>query len=153
MKQRIALVVLAASALALMAAVPANAAPSHLCETAVNNTLCVGAPNLAVDSPVLETASGRDLVLFPEGNNQFEIKLVADQSECVAGANNQTDVVLHHCNGGLGTFWIKHGEITNFKYESRRFPGKYLAGRGTQGTQYQLKSDPTPGWNLAFSIS
>jgi hypothetical protein len=145
------LLVLVAGALVVTVAAPASAAPSHVCET--SGDFCLGAPSLVIDAPVRATVSGRDVVLRGVGNNQVEIILSADTSECVAAANNRMDVVLHHCDGGLGTVWIKHNLIAPFKYESREFPGWYLAGRNVQGSQFQLKQDPTGGWLLRFDVS
>ena len=124
-------------------------AAQHLCESF--GLYCVGAPSLATDAPVDETTSGRDLNFLTQGNGQWKIQFNADLSQCVAAANNGTDVVIHHCNGGNGTVWIKHSVDTHTEWESREFPGFYLAGRNN-GSQYQIKPGGLSGWYYKFDI-
>jgi hypothetical protein len=132
------------------APLPASAVGNHLCETSGN--YCVGAPSLALYAPVVETISGRDIHLISLGNNQFDIELNAAPGECVAAANNGTDVVIHPCNGGLGTVWIEHFNPNNHRqFESREFRTKYLAGHNN-GTQFQVKTLGQSGWFYNFDL-
>jgi hypothetical protein len=152
---RAVMVLLATLAAVFAAPLPASAAANHLCET--NGNFCVGAPSLATFAPVVETLSGRNITLIFLGNDaqgipQFEIQLDAAPSECVAGADNGIDVVLHHCNGGLGVVWKRHfSQNGHLQWNSREFPTKWLAGHN-DGTQYQLKPLGLSGWFYNFDL-
>jgi hypothetical protein len=142
------LAALAVPAAVLAAPLPASAAGPHVCETSGN--YCVGAPGLGVDAPVVETRSGRNITFLFLGNAQYNLIIDAAPSECVAAANNGHDVVLHHCNGGLGTVWILHiNPNGHLQFESREFPTKYLAGHN-DGSQFQVKVLGLSGWFYNF---
>jgi hypothetical protein len=150
---RVALLLAAVALPAGLFAAPADAASGAFLLHEANGSFAVGAPNLTVDSPVVETASGRQLFFpfvqtGPNGNPEVELQLKADTTECVAAAANRVDVVLHHCDGGLGTVWIEHTNDNGKKqYEPREFRGLFLAGHNQPtGTQFQLKSLTNGAW-------
>jgi hypothetical protein len=125
----------------------ASAAGNHLCET--NGNYCVGAPSLATDAPVVETQFGRDINLLFLGNAQYELQFNAAPSQCVAAANNGHDVVIHHCNGGLGVVWILFiNSNGHLQWQNREF-STFLAGHNN-GTQYQVKPPGLSGWFYNF---
>jgi hypothetical protein len=125
-----------------------------LCEAFGN--YCVGAPSLSTDAPVDETISGRNVNFLSQGNGQWKIQFNASLSQCVAAANNHTDVVIHHCNGGAGTLWIRHTVVCSpqceYQWESNEFPDRYLAG-ANNGSQYQIKQLGVTGWFYKFVIT
>jgi hypothetical protein len=144
----VALTAGASPALASMAAPPASASGNHLCETSGN--YCIGAPSLATDAPVVETSSGRDITLEFLGSAQYELQFNDAPSECVAAANNGTDVVIHHCNGGDGVVWILFLNANgHLQWQNREFSGDYLAGHN-DASQYQVKAPGLSGWFYNF---
>jgi hypothetical protein len=114
---------------------------------------CLGAPNLAVDHPVVEAKKGRaiNFIFLSNPNNKLheELQLAASPKECVAAASNGIDVVLHHCNGGLGTAWIISGNNPPLLFRSVEFPTETLAGHNN-GTQYHVNSKGQKGWYYKF---
>jgi hypothetical protein len=137
---------MAVPGLFLAASPPASAsAGSHLCESF--GSYCIGAPSLGLNDPVVETASGRLIDISPVGTgNQRELAFDADPSKCVAAASNGYLAVIHPCNGGSGVVWIEApGPSGSLTYESREFPGKYLAG-DNHGDQFGVKLIAPNGW-------
>ncbi len=157
MKGRIGLLILAACLPVVMFAVPASAAPPKLCE-AFGNQLCLKATSTAVDSPVVESArasaTGLAQVRVGGGHYQFQVP-GTNPLECVAATSNAVNIVLHHCNGGLGVNWIQApftvGPFTfeNVEFDSRQL---FLAGANSVGSQYKLKPMPTAGFNERFVL-
>jgi hypothetical protein len=109
----------------------------------------IGAPSLALYAPVRETPDGRYMhFVNVKGGYEVELALDADPSKCVAASDSGYWVVLHACNGGLGTVWVLHvGSAVSF--ESREFPGRYLAG-DNHGDEFELKSPSARGWYEQF---
>jgi hypothetical protein len=146
---------LTASAVMFAAPLPASAANNHLKET--SGSYRVGAPNLALYAPVVETTSGRDvnLITAPTGADDVYIKFSADTSLCVAAANNSSDVVIHPCSGGSGIIWTLQdsasGHCLPYCLFKNRLVGLYLAGNN-RGGQFQLKPHPLGGWYEAFTV-
>jgi hypothetical protein len=139
---------LALPAAVLAAPLPASAAGPHVCET--NGNYCIGAPGLSNDAGVFETLAGRDITLLFLGNAQYKLVVNAAPSECLAAANNGEDVVLHHCDGGLGTVWILHiNPNGHLQFQNREFPTKYLAGHNN-ASQFQVKPLGLSGWFYNF---
>jgi hypothetical protein len=134
---------------ALIASPPASALASvHVCETF--GAFCVGAPNLGLDDPVVETTSGRDLNIISSGSGVI-LQFAASSSLCVAAANNGSDVVQHPCNGGHGIIWhIEQGPTSNL-IENNEFSGKFLSG-ADNGTQFMIRSRGAAGWEQQYSI-
>ena len=133
----------------LVAVSPAASARvgGHLCETF--GSFCVGAPTVGLDDPVVETADGRLLNIFPAGSGE-ELQLVDNTSLCVAAANNGSDVVMHPCNGGLGTIWHEQQGPATTLFENNEFSGKYLSG-ANNGTQFRIKNRGASGWEQQFT--
>jgi hypothetical protein len=129
----------------------ASAAGGALCET--NGNFCVGAPQVFTDAPVDETPTGRlidiEVVSSTPTDLQVELALNTDTALCVAAADNQHDVVLHHCNGGLGTVWhVFANSNGHLQFQDREF-GTWLAGHNN-GTQFQVKQAGLNGWFYNF---
>jgi hypothetical protein len=138
---------------AAMLAAPqaANAASSSgaICET--SGAFCIGAPTLSTDSAVTETASGRTITIMniPNSTSQFELKINAAPSLCVAATNNNVNAVLHACNGGAGTVWnIFVNGNGHLQFQDREFD-TFLAGRDNGG-QFQVKPSGVAGFFYNF---
>ncbi|HEY3957634.1 MAG TPA: hypothetical protein VGM53_30060 [Streptosporangiaceae bacterium] len=143
---------MAAPGALLAVSTPASAADSSvICESSGNH-YCIGAPNLVLYDPVVETVSGRYI------NDQAEdggvrLQLNAATSLCVAAANDGVDVVLHPCSGGEGIIWFQEESPNGNRFESREFSGKFLSGASSENSQYQLKDLGANGWEQQFTIS
>jgi hypothetical protein len=136
-------------------ALPASALNNHLKET--SGSYRVGAPDLALYQPVKETSAGRNVDVISAitvGANAVYIKFSAPHNDlCVAAADNGTGVVIHACNGGNGIVWFISSDANGHNFfESKEFRGTYLAGHNN-GTQFQLKPNPTGGWFERFDIT
>jgi hypothetical protein len=159
MKGRIGLLILAACLPVVLVAGPASAAPLKLCE-AFGNQLCLKAAGTAVDSPVVESAkanaSGIVLVQVGGGHYQLQVAGTSHPVECVAATSSAVNIVLHHCDGGLGVNWIKSPLLVGpFTFENVEFDTRqlFLAGANSAGSQYKLKPMPTAGFNERFKFS
>ncbi len=137
----------------LAAPPPASAAPTNDRLLESYGSYYVGAPDLSLYQPVMETSSGRYLHLIDSmPDPQVDLKIVfnADNStKCVAGANNGTDVVIHPCDGNY-VVWRLSSDAGGYFFQNLHF-GTYLAG-ANNGTQFQLKPKPSPGWYERFLI-
>ncbi len=141
---------LAVPATVLAAPLPASAANDRLLES--YGSYYVGAPDLSLYQPVMETSSGRYITLvdaMPDPQVDLKIRFNADTSMCVAGANNGTDVVIHPCDGNY-VVWRLSSDAGGYFFQNLHF-GTYLAG-ANNGTQFQLKPQPSPGWYERFLI-
>lgn len=153
---RALMVALFAVPLVLLPAAPAMAEGSQVCEKN-GNMYCIGAPNLAMYAPVIETVRGRNLTVSPLNGtlNTYLISIDAapEHDECVAATNNGTDVVIHPCTGA-GVEWYLEFETDPhyFRMRSQEFPNKYLAGFGVAGQQFQLKAPGISGWYYKFFL-
>src|SRR5262249_39369056 len=92
------LATLAALVAALTAPLSASAVGIHLQEANGTHHYRVGAPDLSLFAPVVETVDGRTLTLVDQGSHQVKIRFNANTTLCVAGANNGADVVIHPGN-------------------------------------------------------
>jgi hypothetical protein len=147
-------VALAVSGLVLATSSPASAQLSfHWCET--NGSYCLGAPNLVLYDPVVETSGGRLFYTPSSGSsNNFKLEFVGDTTQCVAASNSGDAVVIHPCNGS-GVVWIPtdiNGSNGSELLESSAFPNKYISGDG-QGGKFWLKAKGANGWYQRFSTN
>jgi hypothetical protein len=133
--------------LAVLPAAPALAANTFVCEDVA--PWCIGAPNLALYSPLIETTSGRNLTVSPLRDGTYIISIDAVPGECVAAANNGMDVVIHPC-GGAGVHWYAQTDPSGpaFRLISQEFPNKYLVGPGVGGAAFQLRV--AGAWNCCY---
>ena len=93
----------------LLAAPPASASGVALiCESYSSHGYCIGAPNLSLYDPVVETINGRYIDVQSLGGNSYLLAFQAAPSLCLAAANNDYLAVMHPCNGGAGVVWKAH---------------------------------------------
>lgn len=131
----------------LAAAQAANAVEFNYCET--NGNFCIGAPDLGTFAPVVETGAGRAINLLGVSGGYWKLQFNAAPSQCVAATDNGNGVVIHHCNGGLGTLWqIINNANGHLQFWDREHD-TLLAGRNN-GTQYKLITEPAEGWFYNF---
>lgn len=134
-----------------VAEAPVIASGIHICET-FGDHLCIGAPDLALDKPVKETFSGRDLDIV-QFKGFVQIQFTANRSLCVAAADNGYLAVIHHCNGGSGVDWHNDGSPGKRILVNAKFSPKELAGRNLPGSQYHVKNSGAAGWDYKFKES
>lgn len=142
---------------ALLAVAPsANAATAtdpRICESF--GSFCVGSADFNLFTAVTERNPGRDFTLISLGTTfdgfpNFDIVFSGDPSDCVAAANNLSDVVIHPCNGGSGVVWARdhqangHDRWINREASQSAGVEEVLSGRNN-GTQFLVRQNGTSG--------
>jgi hypothetical protein len=137
----------------LFTASPASASGVALiCESYSSHGYCIGAPNLGLYDPVVETINGRFIDVQSQGGNKYLLAFQAAPSLCIAAANNDYLAVIHPCNGGAGVVWTAHvgPDGMSCTFENQEFSDKYLAGHN-DGSQYHVKHLGASGWDYQFA--
>lgn len=125
-----------------------------ICET-YGSHFCVGAPTIAFEDPVVETANGRSLEIVdvPGG---VVLAFNAPGNKCVAVKNASTLVEVRSCDVASAV-WIRqtgpdgHSCIFEATSTSTTQPRTYLAGPNRAGGQFSVVSKPPPtGWLQQF---
>jgi hypothetical protein len=151
----------ALAALAIPAAIftapPAGASTAfHMCET--YGSYCVGSADLNLYTAVSERNPGRLIIPVSLGG-EFDnygtwlLEFNNDPSECVAAANNLSDVVIHPCNGGSGVVWARDNSSGNDKWinqEASEGLGIWYLSGSDQGRDYFLDLLGVTGTYQAF---
>ena len=84
-------------------AVPAMASTMRGYECEVSHPVCIGAPNLAWGSTVVETSSGRKLDITPTPDpvyaNAYKLRITADTSKCLGvDTSSNSRVIIKTCS-------------------------------------------------------
>jgi len=112
----------------------------------------IGAPALRYLDPVVETTSGRRMVIVPDGEADHGVKVefAGDTSLCVAVAGNGVDIVQAHCVGDSGTVWFEQPGPHGVYFDNREFPNNYLSGPNDAGQFKLLVFHPGGGWEQQY---
>lgn len=138
----------AAEAAALAGSPQAAAAPTgRLCES--HGSFCVGAPTIAFEDPVVETAGGR-IFQFPTSGGFVLFAFNADPTRCAAVKNNSDLVEVRACTNVPSALWIPQLGPDGHSCIFQNQLGGYLSGPNSGG-QFQVKSKGANGWFQQFN--
>ncbi|HEX3761333.1 MAG TPA: hypothetical protein VHW23_21705 [Kofleriaceae bacterium] len=129
-------------------ALAARAAAS-ICES--HGSFCVGAPSLAFEAPVVETASGRNflLVATPTG---FNLAFSADPTRCVAVKDNGASVEVRACTmAGANAVWIIETGPDGHSCVFQSRVGGFLSGHN-DGGQFTVEGIRASGAFQQFTV-
>jgi hypothetical protein len=134
---------------------PQAAAPitDRICES--HGSFCVGAPTLAFQDHVVETAGGR-IFQVPASGSFVLFAFNADPTRCVAVKNGSDQVEVRACTNVPSALWIPQlgpdGHSCIFQNQIGGPSGSvYLSGRG-DGSQFHVKSKGADGWFQQFTF-
>jgi hypothetical protein len=144
----------AAEAAALAGSPQAAAATGRICET--NGSFCVGAPTIAFEDPVVETAGGRIFqVLTSSSGNFVLLAFNADPTRCAAVKNGSDLVEVRACANVPSALWIPRrgpdGQSCIFQNQLKDALGNsvYLSGHD-DGSQFHVKTKGANSWFQQF---
>jgi hypothetical protein len=118
----------------------AAAGTSRICET--NGSFCVGAPTIAFEDPVVETAGGR-IFQVPTSGNFVLFAFNADPTKCVAVKNGSSLVEVRSCNVP-SALWIPQRGPDHSSCIFQNQLGLYLTGHN-DGGQFHVESKGAAG--------
>lgn len=127
-------------------------AAASICES--HGSFCVGAPSLAFEAPVVETASGRNflLVATPTG---FNLAFSADPTRCVTPKTNSDVVEIRACSvAGTNAVWtIGIGpDGVSCVFQSQSTQGGFLSGHNKSGSQVTVEGFRASGTFQQFTV-
>src|ERR1700750_270155 len=116
----------------------------RMCE--VSGNYCLGSADFSLYTPVTERNPGRDLSLNEltgtfEGHFLWQLAFANATSQCVAAANNPSDVNIKACSGGTGNVWAvvvvdgSHYRWINRLATQQAGHDMYLSGKNSGGSQ------------------
>jgi hypothetical protein len=122
-----------------------------LCET-YGGMRCVGAPSLAFEDPVRETATGRTLhIAAVEGG--VHLAFAADSSRCVAVKNGTNLVEVRACSGVHSAVWtLQPGADGHSCMFQNSVNSQFLGGPNNGGQFNTVGAKATGGWLKQFTI-
>jgi hypothetical protein len=127
---------------------------STICET-YGGSRCVGAPTIAFEDPVLETATGRFLQIAPVAGVAGGVTLAfaTDPTRCVAVKNASSLVEVRACSV-QSAIWIPQlGSDGHSCIFQNHLNKEYLGGPNTGGQFNVVGKNATGGWLKQFTLS
>ena len=123
-----------------------------VCET-FGGRRCIGAPSLAFEAPVRETATGRTLRIVAVSGG-VHLAFLADTSRCVAVKNGTTSVEIRACDTNVqSAIWTLHrGQDPDSCMFKNTVNSLFLAGPNNGGTFNTVGANATGGWLKQFTI-
>jgi len=122
-----------------------------VCET-FGGRRCVGAPSLAFEAPVRETATGRTLRIVAVTGG-VHLSFLADTSRCVAVKNGTNVVEVRACTGVRSAIWTLHrGQDPDSCMFQNIVNSGFLAGPNDGGVFNTVGPNTTGGWLKQFTI-
>lgn len=122
---------------------------------------CLGAPNTDYYSPVVDTASGRNMGFNDDGGRFCSssgchptgtLNFSGLSNKCAAAANNNITVVIKHCSRDNGIIWARKFDSNgNWEFINRASTQyysyeRYLTSHDSIGSQFDLTGWPDGGY-------
>jgi hypothetical protein len=124
---------------------------THVCES-FGDQRCIGAPDLAFESPVRATATGRTLRIVAVTGG-VHLSFLADTSRCVAVKKGSTSVEVRACSGVQSAVWTLHrGQNADSCMFKNTVNSLFLAGPNNGGQFNTVGANATGGWLKQFTI-
>jgi hypothetical protein len=123
------------------------AVTGRICES--HGSFCVGAPTIAFEDPVVETAGGR-IFQIPTSGGFVLFAFNADPTRCVAVKNGSDLVEVRACNNVPSALWIPQRGPDGTSCIFQNQLGLYLSGLDN-GSQLHVKTKGLGGWFQQFT--
>jgi hypothetical protein len=120
----------------------------RICES-YGSLLCVGAPTIAFEDPVLETAGGRVFFIRPVDGG-VNLAFNADPTRCVAVRNATALVEVRACANVESATWIPQVGPDGHSCLFLNKRGGYLSGPNNVG-QFEVVARGQKGWSQQFT--
>jgi hypothetical protein len=121
----------------------------RVCET-YGSQLCVGAPTIAFQDPVLETVDGR-ILQIASVTGGVHLAFNADPTRCVAVKNASTLVEVRACTVDSAVWIPQLGQDGHSCLFQNKATNGYLGGPNTGG-KFNVVDRAATGWSKQFTV-